>query len=251
MRKLIESAPGFFDFYLNRLCQLNDLETDRGRMAVVREMADAVRKTGNAVLTDSVAQKTASRLGVSADSVRAEFRKGGPNRTPPPQTSDEGSQESVAMEETVAPPPARELWLLRLLLSNDAAEDFEWLAMHLDPQWISDGDARCLTETLISVRSGGQWHGEAALLAELESDRQRSLLNDAAMQTRQMPNVGQQLRDVVLQLRNDSFDREMKRLMQRVSSPDLDEAARLDALHRQQALRSLKRQPLQPLADVA
>ncbi|MEI9963077.1 MAG: toprim domain-containing protein [Limisphaerales bacterium] len=74
-RKLVESADGFFDYYLNRLCAQNDTNTDKGRLAVLHDMVEAVRKTGSAVLVDKYAQKTALRLGVSAESVRAEFKK--------------------------------------------------------------------------------------------------------------------------------------------------------------------------------
>ena len=38
-------------------------------------MAEAVHKTGNAVLVDKYAQKTALRLGVSPDAMRGEFKK--------------------------------------------------------------------------------------------------------------------------------------------------------------------------------
>src|SRR5262249_61349692 len=66
-KKLIEGAEGFFDYYLNRLCVLNDVQTDKGRLAVLSAMAEAVHKTGNGVLIDKYAQKTALRLGVSPD----------------------------------------------------------------------------------------------------------------------------------------------------------------------------------------
>ena len=74
-KQLIEQAEGFFDYYLKRLCATNDVTTDKGRLAVLRGMAEAVHKTGNSVLIDKYAQKTALRLGVTPDAVRAEFRK--------------------------------------------------------------------------------------------------------------------------------------------------------------------------------
>src|SRR5881396_1208361 len=40
----IDQAEGFFDFYLNRLCQTNDITTDKGKMAVVKELGEAVHK---------------------------------------------------------------------------------------------------------------------------------------------------------------------------------------------------------------
>ena len=74
-RKLIETADGFFDYYLKRLCGTNDIATDKGRLAVLHAMGEAVQKTGNGVLIDKYAQKTALRLGVAADDVRTEFKK--------------------------------------------------------------------------------------------------------------------------------------------------------------------------------
>ncbi len=73
--QLIERAENFFDYYLNRLCAQNDLSTDKGRLAVLTAMAEATQKTGNAVLTDTYAQKTAARLGVAPEAARAEFKR--------------------------------------------------------------------------------------------------------------------------------------------------------------------------------
>ena len=73
--QLIEHAENFFDYYLNRLCATNDLSTDKGRSAVLRAMAEATQKTSNAVVIDTYSQKTAARLGVAPESMRAEFKK--------------------------------------------------------------------------------------------------------------------------------------------------------------------------------
>jgi DNA primase len=73
--QLIERAENFFDYYLNRLCATNDLATDKGRLAVLHAMGEATQKTGNAVLIDTYAQKTAARLGVAPEAARAEFKK--------------------------------------------------------------------------------------------------------------------------------------------------------------------------------
>src|SRR3984957_12572464 len=74
-RELIQKAEGFFDYYLNRLCATNDIASDKGRLVVLRSMAESVHKTGNVVLVDTYAQKTALQLGVSPEAVRAEFAK--------------------------------------------------------------------------------------------------------------------------------------------------------------------------------
>src|SRR5437870_2384243 len=51
-KQLIEKADGYFDFYLNRLCATNGVASDKGRLAVLRSMGEAVYKTGNGVLID-------------------------------------------------------------------------------------------------------------------------------------------------------------------------------------------------------
>ena len=84
-KQLIERAEGFFDYYLNRLCATNEVTTDKGRLAVLRGMAEAVHKTASSVLIDKYAQKTALRLGVTPDAVRAEFKKLSRAKVPAPE----------------------------------------------------------------------------------------------------------------------------------------------------------------------
>ncbi len=103
-KQLIERAEGFFDYYLNRLCATNEMTTDKGRLAVLRGMAEAVHKTGNGVLIDKYAQKTALRLGVTPDAVRVEFKKLAQARTARPQMGEEPSQEP-ATEPAATPIP--------------------------------------------------------------------------------------------------------------------------------------------------
>ncbi|HEX5398936.1 MAG TPA: DNA primase, partial [Verrucomicrobiae bacterium] len=129
--ELINHADGFFDYYLSRLCKQNDTNSDKGRLAVLRGMAEAVNKTGNLVLVDAYAQKTALRLGVSPEAVRTEFKK-----TPVTQASsvtEEGEPFASVQYESPRPSP-QEFWLLRLLLLHD--DLIAWAALHLDTNWI-------------------------------------------------------------------------------------------------------------------
>src|SRR6266498_2264255 len=96
-KQLIEGAEGFFDYYLGRLCATNETNTDKGRLAVLRGMAEAVHKTGNVVLIDTYAQKTALRLGVAPDAVRLEFKRSISRRSPLLAKEDDGPPESDQM----------------------------------------------------------------------------------------------------------------------------------------------------------
>ncbi len=238
-QQLIERADGFFDYYLNRLCATNEVATDKGRLAVLRGMAEAVHKTGNGVLIDKYAQKTALRLGVTPDAVRAEFsklsRRKAPASEPTEPAAEGGAHPATATR--------HEYWLLKLLLRHDDLA--AWAAIHLDPAWVQHPAARQIVTQRLAAQADETWHGPAALLDECKSPEMRSLLTEAIVEARPIPNPSQQLADVTLRLRNQFLDRQLATLMQRANQPECGETERIELLHRQQELRQLKRQPIQ------
>ena len=264
-RQFIEHAAGFFDYYLHRLCAQNDATSDKGRLVILRDMAEAVHKTGNNVLIDTHAQKTALRLGVAPEAVRAEFTKiaraAKPKFQSAPPASEEylpGDAEADAhaaagesgvahgeYEAPVAPPNPQEHWLLRLLLANDDAAP--WLAAHLDLSWIPHPHVREIIACRLAAEAGGEWHGLAAFLGECDSAALRQLITETSAEQRKIPNATQQLADIVLRLRNQFIERELAALSQRAAQPEHSDAQRMELLQRQQELRGLKRLPLSPL----
>jgi DNA primase len=248
-RRLIEGAEGFFDYYLKRLCATNDIATDKGRLAVLREMAAAVHKTGNAVLADKQAQQTALRLGVAPEAVRAEFKKIPAAKAAPPPGADaaEDAFEAAAAAEA-ARPSAPEFWLLKLLLLHEQLVG--WAAMHLEPGWILHAGVREIVSRRFAAQAAETWTTLAAFLDVLESAPLQNLVTEAVAESRPIPNPDQQLADVALRLRNQFLDRQLNALTRRASQPETAETERLELLRQQQQLRQLKRQPLAPLASV-
>jgi DNA primase len=236
-KQLVAQAEGFFDFYLNRLCATNEVTTDKGRLAVLRGMAEAVHKTGNVVLIDKYAQKTALRLGVAPDAVRAEFRK--ISRAKPAQEAPEEPLEETAQPQRPSP---HEYWLLKLLLLHDDLT--EWAVARLDPQWVQDPLARQIVTQRLAAHRDQTWSGLAAFLHECETPAMQSLITEATADARVLPSPAQQLADVALRLRNQFIDRQLAALMQRMNQPQTSEDERLDLLRQQQDLRVMKRQPL-------
>jgi DNA primase len=237
-RERIESADGFFDYYLNRLCATNDITTDKGRATVVKAMAEAVQKTGDSVLTDTYAQKTGARLGVSPAAARSEFKKTSRNRPAPAASSPE-------IDETEAPitrPPHEEFWLLKLVLRHD--ELIEPLARLVQLDWLTHAGIRRLLTLRLAAHADQNWSGPASLLGELEDDYLRNLATEAMAEDRELPNPAQQLTDVLTRLRNQGIDRQLAELTQHLHQPGLEEAEQHDLLRQQQALRLTKRQAL-------
>ncbi len=242
-RKLIEAAEGFFDYYLGRLCRINDIATDKGRLTVVREMAGAVRKTGNTVLVDKYAQKTALRLGVTSDAVRAEFRK----TTVVPVAVEEESFEAATETLPEMPRPSTtELRLLQLTLKHDAG--MEWLTAHLNLNWIHNEEVKDILMHRVQAHTEVNWRNLGLFLNEFESAQVRSLITEVTMDKRELPNPEQQLADITLRLRNQFLDGQITALTQRISQPETSDAAKVEMLREQQQLKQLKREPLAPLA---
>jgi len=236
-RQLIEKADGYFDYFLNRLCKVNDTTTDKGRVVVLREMAEAIHKTGNSVLVDKYAQKTALRLGVSADAVRAEFKKATSSR---PTVTEE--EEVFPEEQVLVRPSVQEMWLLKLLLGNDIPAG---IALALDTRWIQHLLVREIVGRCVTSHSSQTWRGLAGFLDDCESPDMKNLITEATADGRAIPNPELQINDLLVRLRNQFIDRQLAALIQRSHQPEATDAERLSLLQQQQELRELKRKPIQ------
>jgi DNA primase len=234
-QQLIEGAEGFFDFYLNHLCAMNDPRQDKGRVAVVRAMSEALHKTGNAVLADTYAQKTAQRLGVAADAVRVEFKK---FRAPQKAGADEPSEAVVP----AARPSAQELWLLKLLLLDDELP--AQAAAQLDLNWVRHDVARQIISARLVVQADGRPPSVTALLSQTEDAAARSLVTEAVSEQREIPNRPQQLADVAKRLRDQFIESELKTILQRFDEPSLSDEERIVLTTRKLELLRLKSRPL-------
>jgi len=242
--ELIKNAAGFFDYYLNRLCATNEINSDKGRLVILKSMAESVHKTGNFVLIDTYAQKTALRLGVPPESVRTEFKK-----NPAPHTATRaGEEESFESAEPVAeaaPPSPIELHLLKLLLQHD--ELIATAALNLDVNWILHPHVRQIVYLRFAAQEHETWHNLAEFLDSCESPEQRNLITEAVAEDRKIPNPETQLADMTLKLRNQFLDRQIGALTQKISQPQIADDEKVALLREQMQLKELKRAPLSPL----
>jgi DNA primase len=240
-RELIEKAEGFFDYYLNRLCRQNEVSSDRGRAAISHAMAEAVHKTGSEVLIDTYAQKTALRLGVSTEAVRAEFKKIPTGKPLAMETEEDESFETARVEEVAHPSPT-EFHLLKLILLHD--DLVSWAALHLEASWIQHPLARQIVERRLAAQKNESWRNMAAFLDGCESAEMRSLVTEAATEERLIPNPETQLLDVVLKLRNQFLDRQITELTHKAGQQGVSDEEKVEILREQQKLRAQKREPL-------
>jgi hypothetical protein len=212
-------------------------------------MSEALRKTNDSVVTDTYAQKTAMRLGVSIDAVRSEFKKASPSA---PAYSDE-EPESPADEPESAPiakPSATEEWLVRLLLEND--EWVEWIDAHLDLDWVTHPAARFVIASRLDGFRSQTWPGLATWVSTLEDPAMRNLVAGIIADSRPCPAPQEVLcgspgkKGIVQRLRDEHLDHRAAEVRQQLARADLspDEYMKDSALLL--ALREAKRQPLTP-----
>ena len=239
---LLNRAQGIFDFYLQGLCSGNDIASDRGRLVVLRSMGEAVHKTANAVLIDTYAQRTAQRLGVDVQSVRAEFRKQAAGAKPRYERSEEESSlEELASQAMPERPGVNELWLLKYVFLSADLQNFA--AVHLEPEWVPNPVVQRILA--MHFQEGGDVVG---LLGRFEGDPfAESIITEAATEQREIPEPERQLADVVRRLRDAWLDRQIALRNGRLGDPTLDDDDRMVLLSELQALRLRKRSPLEPI----
>jgi len=244
---LVGGAKGFFDYYLERLCSLNDVGSDRGRQAVLRGMGEALLKTGSAVTVDAFAQKTALRLGVVPEAVRTEFKKLGRQGVSQPVEYDDEPPFDELDETPVVRPPLAEGWLLNLLLTHE--ELIPWAVEQLAPEWVEHSEARSIVDWIFQAQGEGKWRGVSAMLDAFEDERVRQLITEFATSNRTIPSPAVQLADVITRLRNTHIEAHRARLRQQMSDPAMGDEARNALLREDHELRVLKQQPIQPPAS--
>jgi len=234
-RRLIKHADAFFDFYLNRLCVTHDAATDRGRVAVVHDMREALQKTDSAVLLDTYAQKTAQRLGVGPEAVRIEFKKGS---RPRPSTAGDASETVGEPLPELAPPSEREFWLLRFLLLHD--EQMDWVARHFELDWIQHPLVRRIVGARLEAHAAQAWRGLPGLIDALEDDAARNLITEVVAEEHRKGDLARNIVEASRLLRNDFVDRQLAALKIQLARPGVLETEAVSILNRQAELRRAK-----------
>ncbi|HMJ88196.1 MAG TPA: DNA primase [Candidatus Acidoferrum sp.] len=240
-REIIEKAEGFFDYYIKRLCVVNDIASDKGRLTVIREFGEALLKTHSAVLIDTYAQKAALRLGVAPEAVRSEFRKS-KSAPAPAHFDDEGPREGFD-EQPIAPPSAHEMQLLKILLSHD--DQVALAAKQLRPGWIVNPVVHRIVLRQLDQHGDDHPRTVAASFAEFVDDpAAQSLLSEILADSQPVPHPEKQIGDILKHLRDDALTRESDELRRQMANPETTDEQRIAMLHRQHVLRTEKQKAL-------
>ena len=248
-QELVSKSREFFDFYLDHLCAIHDPRIEKGQVAVVRAMGEMVRRSGDAVVMDKYAQKTSMKLStfmqlpVSADAVRAEFKKAAPAR---PARTEQEEDDAAPAEEQPPEPSEREFWLLRFVLNAD--EHIDWLWNHLDLAWVQHPTVRAIIDKRLQAHHDNSWHGIPGFVSAEEDAFAQRLITEAVAET-PGTDLERKLADTVRMLRNTFIDRRLAALTAHLAQPELS-PEQFTAIETEKTyLRRWKTEPLRPKAD--
>lgn len=247
--ELIARSRDFFDFYLARLCQKHNKDSDLGRSQIVQSMGEALGKANQPLLSDTYAQKTAQLLGVSPQTVLDEFKrvKGSAprsypdaDRETPTNLSPQGQAEEE--EEEFIYPSQREEWLLKLFFMNEA--EWEWISQCFQPEWVENEAVRRILERALDDYHAGQWSAHALLQYFQEGPCHEILCEALAQSEEQIPEPAQQLRELILSLRSRHCDHLLRTFNQRLQTPGLTLEEQLQLLQQKNRIRQIRSTPL-------
>lgn len=219
-RGRLEAAQDFFDFQIERLSHLFDLEAPAGQAAFARRLAESVRLVSDNFLRDAVANKVASRLGVSAERFRELVA-----RTPKRNFVQEDAAVQLAAKRAQQEPIETPVEAVRqlLALALDDAESRDWLRLRPDreAQLKSASGGRLLERILAGEFQPGQPASVNAFLAGFDPREAQYLsgLDPTPYRTR----AAVIREDCWLDLEEERLLRRRDTLHQRMGAPGLED----------------------------
>ena len=224
LKEIITKGDSFFVYLLERLSKQHDPRTDRGKLQIVRQMAEWLVRVPSPILLSSYAQQTASRLGVPEDAVRQVLRKMRP-------ASREAEAPAVEPEQTVRSDglPA-ELMLLQMMFSDEGV--VEQVVEKLDREWLSESIAGGLIDRITSVHAKGRWKGPEGLLTGTNDEGEARLISQLALQSQKSERSPAVVGDCMATLERRWVERRLTEMRKRLTEPDLPTKER-DKLLRQ------------------
>ncbi len=177
LRALITGGESFFAYLLKRLSKQHNPATERGKLQIVRQMAEWLARIPSPVLLATYAQQTAQRLDVPEDAIRQELRKLQQSRQ-----SAAAHRHAMEMEDEIVemtPNMPEETLLLQLMLTDMRLVD---LALEkLDPVWLTTSVAGAVIGRVLKLHAVGKWDGPHTLMNAPADEAEGRLVSELAV----------------------------------------------------------------------
>ena len=216
LRELIDGGESFFAYLLQRLSHQHDPNTERGKLQIVRQMAEWLARIPSPVLLATYAQQTAQRLDVPENAIRQELQRLQRNRPEPaPNAPQPESEETIA----AAPNLTEETLLLQLMLADMRLVD---LALErLDPAWLTTSVAGVVIGRILKLHAEGKWDGPHTLMNALADAEEDRLVSELAVKPMPGTALDAMAGDCLATLERVCVKRQLHRIRRQLGQADL------------------------------
>ena len=210
----LEAARSILSFVMQQALSEEDLSTARGRATAHARVALILSKVPNAEEATSLASQAARELRVDATQLWIEAQQLQRARLTQSRFPRPGAEAPAGGDTAWAAPGLVERDLLLLLLRVDEARG---LLLPL----IEDGDiAHAGLRTLVAALRGAPQAPAEELMHALPGEAERGLLASLLVEERELPDVGQQIRDFARRFETRQRKRELRRATQSLAEAE-------------------------------
>lgn len=208
-RLLIQKAPEYFDFLLDRLCRAHDAKSEVGKARIASEFLDALSQVKDEVLREAYRKKLSSRIDIAQEYIIKEIAKrGGAAEAPRRREKEAGS----------APPsrlPAGEKEIVKLMLEEEGI--LRQVAAELSPDDFRDVYLQRIAIRAFDLLREDRWAGSARLMACLADDRCASVLSRLIAEEEPAGDRAQVARDCIRYLKRRNLKEEIGTITREIS----------------------------------
>lgn len=221
LKKLITNGESFFVFLLETLSKQHDPKSERGKLAIVRQMAEWLIRIPSPVMLATYVQQTAQRLDVPETAVRQELRELEKRQRRAAVAKAEFA--TVADEEeieiAVVPNRPAEMMLAQVMMGDVRVVDL--VSERLETAWLTGSVAGQLIGRILRLHHEGNWDGPHTLLNGEEDDAVSRLVAELSVQPLLSQNLPGAAVDCLAALERLWVEQRLKELRKQLSRTDL------------------------------
>jgi len=235
-KEIIQKANGFYDYFLERLCNLNNPATDKGKMTIIKEFGVALKRSNNAVIVDTYKNRLAGRLAVNPIAMEEELKK-----LPSQIQPGDFSEDTLQRKETSL--NNDELWLLKIILQYE--ETVSILNEYLNTEWLQDDRIRKIIEKRLSTEI--EWMGISQFIENFEEPELAGLITGIAIESESIPLPEKQVFDILLKLRNKFIEQKIVQIKMKLNNNAIDDNTRDELIYEKIKLDKQKKLSLEKI----
>jgi DNA primase len=220
LQKKLKSPISSFEYLLDNAIKIHNPASPGGKERVFRSLLPFLSRTTSEVRRDGYLLQLAETLGVDADAVRRDFRRGGPSRGASPSPARPTSSSAPNREMTA------DLYLMLAVAANRRL--YASVRSEVEPDALKDERARAIHVALEECYRAEDWE-IGSLLDRLDGDLRRTVMERLASEEFE-ENAESLVKEAVRKFKQDSLIARRERLTLAVRRYERDDPEKVKEL---------------------